>query len=78
MRCVHYSRLVALSCSYVILQTEVEQLRKRLSDVEMKHARQVHDLNKEITELETLVEAKVSSAVLIAGVYYLYVDLAHS
>lgn len=41
------------------MQNESEQLRKRLSESEMKHARQIHDLNKEITELETLVEAKV-------------------
>ncbi|KAL7281479.1 hypothetical protein ACG7TL_004794 [Trametes sanguinea] len=40
-------------------ETEVEQLRKRLADVEMKSVRQVHDLNKEIGELESLIESKI-------------------
>ncbi|OJT13108.1 hypothetical protein TRAPUB_10334 [Trametes pubescens] len=57
-------------------ETEGEQLRKRLADVEMKSARQIHDvgtspyesgmdtekitqLNKEIGELESLIESKV-------------------
>ncbi|EIW62820.1 uncharacterized protein TRAVEDRAFT_34134 [Trametes versicolor FP-101664 SS1] len=40
-------------------ETEVEQLRKRLADVEMKSARQIHDLNKEIGELESLIESKI-------------------
>jgi predicted RNase H-like nuclease (RuvC/YqgF family) len=38
---------------------ELEQLRKKLSELDMKHARTVHDLNKEISELEALVESKV-------------------
>ncbi|KIK85026.1 hypothetical protein PAXRUDRAFT_35431 [Paxillus rubicundulus Ve08.2h10] len=37
---------------------ELEQLRKRLADAEMKTARVTHDLNKEISELEALVESK--------------------
>ncbi|TFK44617.1 hypothetical protein BDQ12DRAFT_673277 [Crucibulum laeve] len=41
------------------LEMELEQLRKRLADVEMKHARTTHDLNKEISELEALVESKI-------------------
>ncbi|RXW17083.1 hypothetical protein EST38_g8770 [Candolleomyces aberdarensis] len=39
--------------------TELEQLRKKLSELEMKHARTAHDLNKEISELEALVESKI-------------------
>ncbi|KAL0571109.1 hypothetical protein V5O48_010841 [Marasmius crinis-equi] len=38
---------------------EIEQLRKKLADVEMKNTRTTHDLNKEISELESLVEAKI-------------------
>ena len=54
---------------------ELEQLRKKLSELEMKHARTVHDvsgkafwlgahltrgqLNKEISEMEALVESKI-------------------
>ncbi|KAF8554711.1 hypothetical protein OG21DRAFT_1496815, partial [Imleria badia] len=38
---------------------ELEQLRKRLADAEMKTARITHDLNKEISELETLIESKI-------------------
>jgi hypothetical protein len=56
---------------------EIEQLRKRLADCEMKNARVAHDvrafdypfgcanipcpfqLNKEISELEALIESKV-------------------
>ncbi|KAL0062077.1 hypothetical protein AAF712_011077 [Marasmius tenuissimus] len=38
---------------------EIEQLRKKLADAEMKNARTTHDLNKEISELESLVEAKI-------------------
>ncbi|KAJ7594052.1 hypothetical protein C8J56DRAFT_925889 [Mycena floridula] len=40
-------------------KSEVEQLRKRLADAEMKNARTTHDLNKEISELEALVESKI-------------------
>ncbi|KAF8135507.1 hypothetical protein EV363DRAFT_797597 [Boletus edulis] len=38
---------------------EIEQLRKRLADAEMKSARVTLDLNKEISELETLIESKI-------------------
>ncbi|THG99933.1 hypothetical protein EW026_g2495 [Hermanssonia centrifuga] len=41
------------------IMAELDQLRKRLSDLEMKHARTVHDLNKEIGELESLIESKI-------------------
>ncbi|KAG1732188.1 uncharacterized protein EDB91DRAFT_1152086 [Suillus paluster] len=41
------------------LENELEQLRKRLTEAEMKTARVTHDLNKEIGELETLVESKI-------------------
>ncbi|KAG6369677.1 hypothetical protein JVT61DRAFT_14176 [Boletus reticuloceps] len=37
---------------------EIEQLRKRLADAERKTARVTHNLNKEISELETLIESK--------------------
>ncbi|KAF9231494.1 hypothetical protein BU15DRAFT_90898 [Melanogaster broomeanus] len=37
---------------------ELEQLRRRLADTEMKTARVTDDLNKEISELEALVESK--------------------
>ncbi|KAJ7188425.1 hypothetical protein C8R46DRAFT_1054731 [Mycena filopes] len=43
----------------VKLEAEIEQLRKRLSDSEMKSARVTHDLNKEISELEALIESKI-------------------
>ncbi|KAJ7497179.1 hypothetical protein FB451DRAFT_1075615 [Mycena latifolia] len=43
----------------VKLETEIEQLRKRLADSEMKSARVAHDLNKEISELEALIESKI-------------------
>ncbi|KAH0589374.1 hypothetical protein H2248_005132 [Termitomyces sp. 'cryptogamus'] len=41
------------------LEMEQEQLRKRLVEVEMKSTRTIHDLNKEISELEALVESKI-------------------
>ncbi|KAG1895564.1 uncharacterized protein F5891DRAFT_1058064 [Suillus fuscotomentosus] len=41
------------------LENELEQLRKRLTEAEMKTARVTHDLNKEIGELEALVESKI-------------------
>ncbi|CAA7259296.1 unnamed protein product [Cyclocybe aegerita] len=41
------------------LESELEQMRKRLNEAEMKHARATHDLNKEISELEALVESKI-------------------
>ncbi|KAF9458432.1 hypothetical protein BDZ94DRAFT_1292002 [Collybia nuda] len=40
-------------------EMEQEQLRKRLAEIEMKSARTIHDLNKEIGELEALVESKI-------------------
>ncbi|KAJ7703320.1 hypothetical protein B0H17DRAFT_1042700 [Mycena rosella] len=43
----------------VKLETEIEQLRKRLADSEMKSARVAHDFNKEISELEALIESKI-------------------
>ncbi|EPQ57410.1 hypothetical protein GLOTRDRAFT_92447 [Gloeophyllum trabeum ATCC 11539] len=39
-------------------EMELEQLRKRHAEAEMKSARTIHDLNKEVSELETLVESK--------------------
>ncbi|KAF8070239.1 hypothetical protein FPV67DRAFT_1486720 [Lyophyllum atratum] len=41
------------------MEVEQEQLRKRLVEAEMKSARTIHDLNKEISELEALVESKI-------------------
>ncbi|EFI28199.1 CAP-Gly domain-containing protein [Coprinopsis cinerea okayama7 len=38
---------------------EIEQLRKKLSDLEVNHGRTIHELNKEIGELEALVESKI-------------------
>ncbi|KAF7361997.1 CAP-Gly domain-containing linker protein 2 [Mycena venus] len=43
----------------VKFEMELEQLRKRLADSEMKSARVAHDLNKEISELEALIESKI-------------------
>ncbi|KAI0958692.1 hypothetical protein AcV7_004436 [Taiwanofungus camphoratus] len=40
-------------------EAELEQLRKKQADGEMKSARTIHDLNKEIGELETLIESKI-------------------
>lgn len=40
-------------------EAELEQMRKRLSEAEMKSARAIHDLNKEIGELESLIESKI-------------------
>ncbi|CAL1706972.1 unnamed protein product [Somion occarium] len=40
-------------------ESELEQMRKRLTETEMKSARTVHQLNKEIGELETLIESKI-------------------
>lgn len=39
--------------------SEIEQLKKKLSDLEIKHARAIHDLSKENAELEALIEAKI-------------------
>ncbi|KAG6844343.1 hypothetical protein H0H87_007619 [Tephrocybe sp. NHM501043] len=41
------------------LEVEQEQLRKRFVEAEMKSTRTIHDLNKEISELEALVESKI-------------------
>ncbi|KAL0956076.1 hypothetical protein HGRIS_002245 [Hohenbuehelia grisea] len=41
------------------LEMELEQLRKRLADTDMKAARTTHEFNKEISELEALVESKI-------------------
>lgn len=49
----------ANSSANVECDPELEQLRKRLAEAEMKAARVAHDLNKEISELETLVESKI-------------------
>ncbi|KAH9911458.1 uncharacterized protein B0H18DRAFT_1062562 [Fomitopsis serialis] len=40
-------------------EAEMEQLRKKQAEADMKSARTIHDLNKEIGELETLVESKI-------------------
>jgi hypothetical protein len=40
-------------------QTENELMKTKITEMEQKHARVVLDLNKEITELENLVESKV-------------------
>lgn len=40
-------------------EMDMEQLRKRQADNEMKSARTIHDLNKEVSELESLVESKI-------------------
>lgn len=40
-------------------EMELDQLRKRLADAEIKNARSIHNLNKEISELEALVESKI-------------------
>ncbi|EGN99907.1 hypothetical protein SERLA73DRAFT_72683 [Serpula lacrymans var. lacrymans S7.3] len=57
------SDMVSLQMAFkeqkVKYELEIEQLRKRLNEVEMKHARITHDLNKEISELEALVESKI-------------------
>ncbi|KZT01756.1 uncharacterized protein LAESUDRAFT_763492 [Laetiporus sulphureus 93-53] len=39
-------------------ETELEQLRKKLVEAERTSTRTIHDLNKEISELETLIESK--------------------
>ncbi|KAH7888798.1 hypothetical protein F5I97DRAFT_1855623 [Phlebopus sp. FC_14] len=40
-------------------EADLEQLRKRVAEAEMKAVRVTHDLNKEISELEALVESKI-------------------
>ncbi|KAH9048365.1 hypothetical protein EDB84DRAFT_1457717 [Lactarius hengduanensis] len=40
-------------------EIDLEQLRKRLTEAEAKSARTVHDLNKEVGELESLIETKI-------------------
>ncbi|CAE6505546.1 unnamed protein product [Rhizoctonia solani] len=41
------------------IETENELMKTKITEMEQKHARVVLDLNKEITELENLVESKV-------------------
>lgn len=41
------------------------QLRKKIAEAEQKVARVTHDLNKEISELESLVESKIYREVLL-------------
>jgi len=43
----------------VRFENELDQMRKRLGETEIKHARTVHGLHKEISELEALVESKI-------------------
>ncbi|KAA1472859.1 hypothetical protein DENSPDRAFT_779052 [Dentipellis sp. KUC8613] len=38
---------------------ELDQLRKKQADTEMKSARTIHDLHKEVSELESLIESKI-------------------
>ncbi|THH04296.1 hypothetical protein EW146_g10214 [Bondarzewia mesenterica] len=38
---------------------DIEQLRKKQVEVEMKSARTIHDLNKEVSKLESLIELKI-------------------
>ncbi|TFY60524.1 hypothetical protein EVG20_g7385 [Dentipellis fragilis] len=40
-------------------EMELEQLRKKQADIEMKNARTIHDLHKEVSELESLIESKI-------------------
>ncbi|KAI0051630.1 hypothetical protein FA95DRAFT_243872 [Auriscalpium vulgare] len=40
-------------------EVELEQLRKKQHEVENKSARTIHDLNKEVSELESLIESKI-------------------
>lgn len=40
-------------------EIDLEQLRKRLTETEAKSARTTHDLNKEVGELESLIETKI-------------------
>lgn len=39
--------------------SDTEQWRRKYNDLEKKSSRQIHDLNKEVNELESLVEAKI-------------------
>ncbi|KAG8773074.1 hypothetical protein FRC12_002746 [Ceratobasidium sp. 428] len=41
------------------IETENELMKTKITEMEQKHARAVLDLNKEITELENLVESKI-------------------
>ncbi|KAJ3821508.1 hypothetical protein F5880DRAFT_1485975 [Lentinula raphanica] len=41
------------------LKREVDALKKKLGEMEIKAARKTHDLNKEISDLEALVETKI-------------------
>jgi chromosome segregation ATPase len=40
-------------------RSELEQLRKKLSELEKKSAKTISELNKEVADLESLVEAKI-------------------
>ncbi|KAI0342068.1 hypothetical protein BDW22DRAFT_1358196 [Trametopsis cervina] len=40
-------------------ETELDQLRRTISEAEMRNARTVHDFHKEISELESLIETKI-------------------
>ncbi|ETW80713.1 hypothetical protein HETIRDRAFT_434703, partial [Heterobasidion irregulare TC 32-1] len=40
-------------------ETDIDQLRKKQADAELKSARTIHDLNKEVSELESLIESKI-------------------
>ncbi|KAI5118934.1 hypothetical protein M0805_003758 [Coniferiporia weirii] len=48
-------KLLELKTKY---DTETESLRKKMAELEKKSVRTIHDLNKEVNELESLVEAK--------------------
>ncbi|KAG8906941.1 hypothetical protein FRB99_005715 [Tulasnella sp. 403] len=41
------------------LKVELEQLQKKISEMEKEHTKVVHSLNKDILDLENLVEAKI-------------------
>ncbi|KAG8687648.1 hypothetical protein FRC08_011869 [Ceratobasidium sp. 394] len=41
------------------IETENELMKTKITEMEQKHARAILDLNKEITELENLVESKI-------------------
>ncbi|KAI0793269.1 hypothetical protein C8Q75DRAFT_749538 [Abortiporus biennis] len=50
-------------------ESEIEQLKKRFTDAEMKNARNVHQLNKEIGELESLIESKIYREVRVGKLW---------
>lgn len=53
-------------------------MRKRLTETEMKSARTVHQLNKEIGELETLIESKVMLSPLSELIFTHHEIIPHS